>query len=126
MTNSRPIRAVLFDMGGTLEDVYYDDALRLEATSGLIDILMKHGFHVGLPTADLYYLIDAGMKRYLKWRLETERELPPEQVWSEFVFNDSMIPGKRLAPIAEELAFYYDTRFYRRTMRPEVPAVLQA
>jgi len=31
-----------------------------------------------------------------------------------------------LAAAAEELSFFFETRFYRREMRPEVPAVLEA
>lgn len=123
--NPTPIRAVLFDMGGTLEDIYFDDALRLEATRGLSAILQAHQLDPGLKVADLYALVDAGMKKYAQWRERTDRELPPEEVWTEFVFTGGL-PQARLAEIGEELAFYYDTHFYTRTLRPEVPAVLQA
>jgi len=33
MSNA-PIRAVVFDMGGTLEDIYYDDTPRAETAHG--------------------------------------------------------------------------------------------
>lgn len=121
-----PIRAVLFDMGGTLEDVYYDDSIRLAAMPGLMEIMSKHGIDPGLPLPDLYAMVNSGMKKYGRWREESERELLPERVWPEFVFPDLNPPKERLAAIAEDLAFYYDTRFYKRSMRPEVPALLEA
>jgi FMN phosphatase YigB (HAD superfamily) len=45
--NRSSIRAVIFDMGGTLEDIDCDDALRLEATGGLKRILGEKGLDKG-------------------------------------------------------------------------------
>lgn len=118
------IRAVLFDMGGTLEDVYYDDKLRLRATAGFREIMIKHGLDTGLDVPSLYSVIKSGMKRYGKWREETDRELIPERVWSEYVFTEHDLPPDKLAAAGEELAFYWDTRFSTRRMRPETPLVL--
>jgi putative hydrolase of the HAD superfamily len=118
------IRAVIFDLGGTLEDVYYDDDLRLKATPGFREILAKHDLDPGLSIPDLYAVITAGMKKYGAWREKTEQEMPPEQVWNEFVFTNQGWPQEKLAAIGEELAFYWDTRFSHRVLRPESPAVL--
>ena len=120
----KTIRAVLFDMGGTLEDVYYDDEMRLKATPGLRDIMQRHGIDPGLPVPDLYRVVQTGMKKYMDWRERSEQELPPERVWPEYIFPNRVFPRERLEAIAEELAFYYDTHFYVRTLRPEVPDLL--
>lgn len=120
------IRGVLFDMGGTLEDIFYDDDTRRQATEGMIDILRRHGIDPGLPAAELYPVIMAGIRSYMDWREESERELPPEQVWPEYVFANRAMPREQLEAAAEELAFHYDTRFYQRTLRPEVPDLLAA
>jgi hypothetical protein len=37
------INTVLFDMGGTLEDIYSDDASKLSAARGVLRILHSHG-----------------------------------------------------------------------------------
>jgi len=122
---TRPtIRAVLFDLGGTLEEVYFDDALRLQATQGFRDLLAQHGLDPGLPLADLYATLKAGMEQCQVWREASEREVPPERVWSEFVFTDHILPPEKLAAIGEELAFYWDAHFARRTLRPQVPTLL--
>ncbi len=120
------LQAVLFDMGGTLEDVDYDDALRLQATRGLQAILARCGLDPGLKTADLCAVVKAGMKKYNAWREETEMELSPERMWSEFVLPDLGLPGERLAAAGEELACFYDLNFYRRTLRPETKPLLDA
>jgi hypothetical protein len=48
-----PIQAVLFDMGGTLEDLYYDDEIRRKATRGLHALLIERGLDPGLSLLDL-------------------------------------------------------------------------
>jgi len=127
MRTSVEIRAVVFDMGGTLEDVYYDDDWRLKATPGFREILAKHDLDPGLSIPDLYAVIKAGMTKYGAWREKTEQEMPPEQVWSRFVFKKNQgWPKEKLAAIGEELAFYWDTRFSHRMLRPESREVLAA
>ncbi|MGE5140174.1 MAG: HAD family hydrolase [Rudaea sp.] len=121
-----PIRAVVFDMGGTIEDVYYDDEIRLEATRGLREIMVRYGVDPGLPVVELYGVVRKGMRKYKDWREQSERELPPERVWAEFVFPSRVFPPGQLEEVAEKLALYYDTHFSIRTMRPEVPGTLNA
>ncbi len=113
-------------MGGTLEDIYYDDATRLKATLCLQAILANHGLDPRMDTPHLYQVVKAGMAAYLTWREASEIELPGGRVWAEFVFPNHGLPADRLAAIGEELAFFYDTRFYNRSLRPEVPALLAA
>lgn len=121
---SKAIRAVLFDMGGTLEDLYYDDAMRLAATRGLQAMLACHGLDPRMDLAGLYTTVAAGMRAYQGWRETSEVELPSARVWTEFVFPRAGMSTERLAEIAEKLSFFYDTRFYARKMRPEVPTML--
>ncbi len=59
MSNSS-IRAVFFDMGGTLEDVYYDDQLRLQATRGFRDLLAQHDLDPGLSIPGLGRVLITG------------------------------------------------------------------
>lgn len=124
--NLNRLRAVLFDLGGTLEDVYYDDQLRLHATQGFRNLLAQHDVDPGLAVPELYAVIKAGMAKYQAWRLETEQELAPERLWSEFVFVSQNLPQGKLASIGEELAFYWDKHFVRRSLRPETPVTLEA
>jgi putative hydrolase of the HAD superfamily len=116
----------MFDMGGTLEAVHYDDEMRLNATLGFRDILAKHDLNPGLAIPELYAVIKNGMLKYQAWRVESQKELPPEQLWSTFVFTNDGLAKDKIAAIGEDLAFYWDTQFFKRELRPNVPAMLAA
>ncbi len=119
------IRAVFFDMGGTLQAYSYDRQLRLEATPGLQRLLRDAGIHLGLADAELEATVSSGLDSYKRWSIGSLVELPPSTVWRDHVFRGCAVEPTRIEAIAEELAFYVETHYYRRTMRPEVPAVLE-
>jgi putative hydrolase of the HAD superfamily len=121
-----PIRAVVWDMGGTLEDLCYDEAIQQEATRGLRDLLAERGLDPGLDLDGLQAAVLSGIKAYQAWREEREIELPPERVWAEYIFPDQGLPLERLAAVAEDLTFFYETHYQVRRLRPEAPAVLEA
>jgi putative hydrolase of the HAD superfamily len=121
-----PIRAVVFDMGGTLEDLYYDGASRVEATRGLHRLLIERDLDPCLPLPDLQATVLTGMKAYQEWREESEMELSSERVWTEYIFPNHSLPKDRLIANAEDLTFFYETHFYVRSLRPEAPALLDA
>ncbi len=120
------ISAVLFDMGGTIEDVYFDDAMRRDASRGMQELMTARGLETGLSLLDLNAAIMAGLQRYRIYREQSEIELPPERIWAEYIFPHSRLPADRLAAAAEDLAFYYETHYHQRRMRPEAPATLAA
>ncbi len=121
-----PIRAVLFDMGGTLEDVSYDDDLRLRAACEFRELLLREGLDTGLDVSGLLCLIQSKMNKYQTWREASEMEAPPETLWTDYIFADTCIPRDRVALLAEELSFFYENHFYRRRLRDQVPSVLEA
>jgi len=128
---SNPIRAVVFDLGGTLEHVYYDDTVHEAATRDLQQLLAERGIDPGLGLSQLRDAVLSGMKAYQEWREQSEVELPAARVWAEFIFRNGG-PGhglqgewsRRLAAEAEDLAFFYETHFQVRSVRPEAPALL--
>jgi putative hydrolase of the HAD superfamily len=120
------IRAVAFDLGGTLEDLYYDDASRLQATRGLRALLVELGLDPGLPLLDLQAAVLSGMKAYQQWREKSEIELPPERVWTEYVFPNHGLSKDRLKKVAEDITIFYENNFHVRRLRPEAPEVLAA
>lgn len=119
-----PIRAVVFDLGGTLEDTSYDRELRAEAAHGLLRLMIERGLDPGLPAEEVGAHVAAGVDAYARWREQTEIELPPERIWAEYVFPDFELPAARLADVSEELFFFYETHFFRRSVRPEAAAAL--
>lgn len=120
------IRAVVFDLGGTLEYVYHDDASLKRAVGGLSEMLRGAGLTPGLSLNDLETAVVTGLRAYRTFREATLRELTPEQVWTEYILPDGGAPRERLAAIADDLALLFENTFLVRSMRPEVPEVLEA
>jgi putative hydrolase of the HAD superfamily len=121
-----PIRAVVFDMGGTLEELYYDETIRQGATRGLQELLRGLKLDPGLSLPDLQAAVLSGIEAYQAWREESEIELPPERVWAEYVFPNHGLCKERLMAAAEDVAFFYETHYQARSLRPEAPIVLEA
>jgi len=120
------IRAVIFDMGGTIETFSYTRELRLQATILIQERLLQAGINLHLSNEALFEVVSSGLEHYKRWSIQSMTELPPVRVWSEYVFVDLDVDAVRLAAIAEELMFLVETRYYHRAMRPEIPAVLEA
>ncbi len=119
------IRAVFFDMGGTIQTFGYDHELRLDATPGLQRLLSKAGINLGLDDRQLEAMVSGGLDRYKRWAIANLVELPARAVWQEYILQAYPVDAATLDTIAEDLAFYVETHFYRRVMRPEVPGVLR-
>ena len=122
----KEIQAVFFDMGGTIETFNYTRELRLDATAVIRQRLVQSGINLQLGNEQLLEVISSGLGRYKLFSIESMDELPPQRVWSEYVFSGYEIDQSKLAAIAEKLSFFVETRFYHRAMRPEMPAVLEA
>ncbi len=120
-----PIRAVAFDMGGTLEDLTFDDDIRREAARELQEFLRGLKLDPGLSLPDLQATIRSGIEAYQSWREKTEIELPPERVWREYIFPDHGLSPKRLMAAAEDVMFFYETHYQVRSLRPEALAALE-
>jgi len=120
------IRAVLFDMGGTLEDLYYDEAIRQQAARDLRQFLAERDLDPGLDAPALRAAVAAGLEAYQAWRERSEIELPPERVWTEYLLADHGLSKERLRAAADDLSMFYETHYYVRRLRPEAPATLAA
>jgi putative hydrolase of the HAD superfamily len=113
-------------MGGTLEDLYYDEAVRQEATRGLREFLRGLELDPGLSLPDLQATVLSGLEAYQAWREQSEMELSPERVWTAYILTNHGAAKERLIAAAEDLAFFYETHYNVRSLRPEAPAVLEA
>jgi putative hydrolase of the HAD superfamily len=119
------IRAVFFDMGGTIETFRYTRELRLAATPGLQERLASAGIDLHLDNQALYQLVSDGLGRYHRWSIESMVELPPRRVWSDYILKGQAVDSVLTAQAAEELMVHIETRYYQREMRPEMPEVLE-
>ncbi len=119
------IDTVLFDMGGTLEEIYSDQKTMAETAKGIRRILQKHDICLPMDDVALWTSVSAGMQRYKRLSEQTCMELKPEQIWPEYALNSLPVDKERLIPISEELAYMWELTFYTRKMRPRVHEMLE-
>lgn len=72
------IDTVLFDMGGTLEDIYVDDASKEASAREVLRILSEKGISVSMNIPEAIQELADGWDRYAAYRSPTNRELKPE------------------------------------------------
>ncbi len=120
------IQAVFFDMGGTIQTYWHTRELRLEATSTLQKLLCSKGIELHLSDEQLYELVTDGRTRYHRRAIETLNEKPAAEVWNDYILAGYPVDKQQVAAAAEELMCFVEMHYYRREMRPEMPAVLQA
>ena len=97
------IRAVLFDMGGTLETFQYTPESRLQATPGLAQMLRAGGIALDLDNAALCRLVSEGWDRYHRQSIRTMDELPAGRVWADYILAGQAVDRAALEAVAEDL-----------------------
>jgi putative hydrolase of the HAD superfamily len=98
--------------------------MRLQETPHLQELLAFHGINLHLSDSQLYQLVTGGLAKYHQWRLGTLDELSPGIVWRKFIHGNYEVDFPQLDAVAEDLTVWIETHYYRRQMRPEIPAVL--
>lgn len=119
------IDTVLFDMGGTLEDIHVDDESRHASIQGVLDILRAHGIDPDKDFETAASAINAGWERYGAYRDPRQRELKPEEIWGSFVLTDFALDEESVRSYAEELAHMWEVTHYHRALRPHVREMLE-
>ncbi len=119
------IDTVLFDMGGTLEDIHVDDESRHASIQGVLDILRAHGIDPDKDFETAASAINAGWERYGAYRDPRQRELKPEEIWGSIVLTDFGLDEESVRSYAEELAHMWEVTHYHRALRPHVREMLE-
>ena len=118
------LQTMFFDVGGTLETYSCTSDLRIANTSVFRHTLVEHGIELQISDEELYETIVSGISAYRKWSIGSMIELNTAEIWNDYVFKDFQVEREVLSEISEQLSYLYETKFYVREMRPEVPAVL--
>lgn len=120
----RRIKGVLFDVGGTLVEVF-SEGKTLEAVAPKIwQFLEKNDIHFSLEHVS--ERLRVGFQGYDKWKERSLKEMPSEILWPKFVFNqhNAYIKNK-IAEIADQLSEFYSTSNLKRRLRTHVRSVLR-
>ncbi len=112
------IKALLFDLGGTLHTVKRTEESKILFCRHLHELLASHGIKTGLSPEELGDLLAVNSELYKHYSEETKRELPQPEIWSRWYLKELNIEPQRFAPFAEELSFLYDRERVINTPRP--------
>ncbi|MDL2235689.1 HAD family hydrolase [Christensenellaceae bacterium OttesenSCG-928-L17] len=121
------IKTMLFDMGGTLEDLYYDRATLLSTASRIQEMLAARGIACSEDTETLADKAEAGLVRYKREVSEKYCiEYKPEQIWPQYILGDTSVDTSLLdQDFCEELAAMWELTYFQRNLREGVAEALQ-
>lgn len=114
------IRAVLFDVGGTLHAVRRDPDRELHFYGTVLEVLASAGISLPVSPAALGEALRPNAEAYKRWSEEHRRELPGDQIWAEFYLKGFGVKREQVSPVAEELSFLYDAARVRNEPRPHL------
>ena len=119
------ITTVMFDMGGTLENILVDEESKNASAQRVVEILGAHGYPVADSIPEVRRKLDAGWDRYDVVRRATDRELKPEEIWGNYILTDFGLGFEEAQPFSEELAYMWEVTYYKRSLRPRVKEMLE-
>ena len=73
------LTTVLFDMGGTLEDIWYNEDTQRATCRRLLEVLRANGLEPGCPDDVFWKRITDGVKAYKQWSEGNMLEKKPEE-----------------------------------------------
>jgi putative hydrolase of the HAD superfamily len=120
------IDAVLFDMGGTIEDIRYDDGMRMSAARTVIAYLAERGIRLDASPEAVFASIRNGSLDYRAWSERTLQEAPARRVWREWYLRDYGLSESAIDRVADGLAVIWETEFHSRALRPEARETLES
>lgn len=119
------ITSVLFDMGGTLEDIWTDAESEKNAVTQIGQMLKGWGLNPAVDYETLKNRVNVGWAEYGKYRDATEVELKPINIWRDYILKSFDFPHEALEPHCEELAHMWEVTYYHRILRPNVKEMLE-
>lgn len=120
------IKAVLFDLGGTLHTASSPPGREEWFARRLLERLEDYGIRLGVSPEILAAKLRENGEAYKRASEEDLRELPSAEIWSDWYLRDWSVGRERLAPIAEELSFLYDYERMRVMRRPYIKETFDA
>ena len=119
------LNTVLFDMGGTLEDIWNNQETQAKAMDALQKTLRAHGLEPGCSPEEFDRRVMAGLKEYKRWSEGLELEKKPEEIWPDYYLSEFDLDKEKIARYAEDMAGLWEVTYYHRELRPGVKEALE-
>lgn len=119
------IKAVMFDMGGTLEDLYSDERNEKRTAHELYRILTEHGITVPYNEEELWAKVYPQVLEYKADAEKTLLELKPHQIWADWGFRGIPVDRDKLIAASEEIAHMWEVTYFNRKLRDHAADMLK-
>lgn len=119
------IRAVLFDLGGTLHTGSLPPGRDIWFARRVIDRLGDYGIALDATPEELAASLPVNSEIYKHYSEQTLRELPSAEIWSDYFLKEYAIGRDEIAPLSEELSFLYDYERPRVMRRPHLKETME-
>ena len=120
------IRAVVFDLGGTLHLCTNSEDRKLWFARRLIGRLGEYGIELDIGPEALAAQLDENAALYKRDVEASLRELDPVVIWNDYYLRQQKLGRDVLAPMAEELCFLYDYERVCNLRRPHLIECMEA
>lgn len=114
------IKAVLFDLGGTLHTADKPQGRDVWFAERLISRLSDYGIRIDDSAENLAAYLNVSAEAYKHQSEITCRELPADVIWADYYLKKYGIPREVISVCAEELSFLYDYERVRIMRRPHL------
>lgn len=119
------IDTILFDMGGTLEDIISSKERELLTCDLVISKLKDVEQFISIPQEEFWLQLLENRKNYKKFCNTEEIEIKPISLWCDYYFKGFDFDNKAVAKIAEDLANMWEVTYFIRKLRPNVIEMLE-
>ena len=119
------IKAVLFDLGGTLHRSSSPAGRDVWFCQRILDRLEDYGIRLDGGAELLTQRLAVNSEIYKHESEKTLRELPSAEIWSNYYLREYGLTAEELAPFAEELSFLYDYERPRVMRRPHLKETME-
>lgn len=119
------IKAVLFDLGGTLEDLSSTQEEQKACIARVQKLLKRASKGFWIPQEEFYDKLMNGYREYKAWTQATGKEKSPEEIWADDYLKDFPKENRLVKAMADRLAELWETEFYTRDVKEGVAAVLE-
>lgn len=112
------IKAVVFDVGGTMHVSEKDLMLQESFSQQALGILEEGGIQLDIKREEFSACLSRQAEEYKAWSEISRRELPAVKIWGDYYLKPYNIDREKLEPLAENLSFLYDYSRVRLRRRP--------
>lgn len=119
------IKAVLFDLGGTLHTSDSPPGREKWFARRVIDRLADYGIRLDTTEEELAVRLGVNAEAYKHMTEADLREYPAAEIWSKWYLREYGLSEEQLRPMAEELSFLYDYERPRVMRRPRLAETLE-